>query len=96
MNKEPKDGIFIDYDSDADVLYLTYGTPRSGFGDSSVDEVTLRYADSDGAPIGATVIGYHALGWDRRKEALSRTIANHLHLDSMVILRFLDRVTDED
>jgi len=77
-----------DYDDEADVLYLTYGKPRPGYGDTGPDDITLRYSD-DGSPIGATIIGYRALNWPTRRSDLARRLSRHFGVSLRDVLRVL-------
>ncbi len=81
-------GLVADYDEEADVLYLTFGTPRPGYGDTQDNYITLRYSD-DGTPIGATIIGYRSLKWDERKKEMASSIARHLGINSSEVLASL-------
>ena len=67
--------VSADYDREADVMYLRFGDDQPGFGD---DDVILRFADADGAPSGATIIGYAELGWPDRKDRLAQIVSRHL------------------
>ncbi|HJZ34925.1 MAG TPA: hypothetical protein VJ204_01535 [Solirubrobacterales bacterium] len=46
----------VDYDADADVLYLSIGQPRRGYGQESPEGHVWRF-DSDGTFCGLTLIG---------------------------------------
>lgn len=46
---------YVRYDADADVLYLSMGEPREGYGEETPEGHFLRF-DSDGAFYGVTII----------------------------------------
>ena len=78
LKKVHAPSIRANYDRDADVMYVTFGDYQPGFGDDGDDDVILRFADADGAPSGATIIGYAELGWPDRKDRLSEIVSRHL------------------
>lgn len=49
-----------DYDEEADVLYLSLGTPRPAVGVDIGDGVVLRYDEETQEVVGITVIGLRA------------------------------------
>jgi hypothetical protein len=67
-----------DYDRVADVLYVSVGEPRPGFGDDGPDDIILRYDRDDHHPPGVTVPGFQENGWAGRKQALAAIIAHHV------------------
>ena len=80
LRKSAFNDLVVDYDRDADVLYITSGPPRPGYGDEGEDDIIFRFAESDGVPIGATIVGYEALDWPQRRFRLYKIVANHLRL----------------
>ncbi len=68
-----------DYDQDADVLYMSIGTPRAAIGVDIGDGLVLRYDESRQEVVGLTVIGL--------RERLARNLdaseqaSNRDHLD---------------
>jgi uncharacterized protein YuzE len=46
---------YVDYDADADVLYLSMGAPREGYGEETPEGHFLRY-DERGEFYGVTII----------------------------------------
>lgn len=47
-----------DYDEEADVLYVSVGTPRAAVGIDIGDGLVLRYYESHQEVVGLTVIGF--------------------------------------
>jgi len=52
----------LDYDHDADVLYVSFGPPRPAVGEHYDDDIILLHALDTGALVGITVVGYVAIG----------------------------------
>lgn len=67
----------VDYDSDADVLYVSLGRPVPAEGEY-VDDIIYRYAMKDNSPSGVTVIDYRGNNWDKKVDELAKLIAKHL------------------
>ena len=86
--------VAADFDPGADVLYVTYGKPVPGYGDEGPEDIILRYAERDETPIGATIIGYRAMGWPQRKPRLAKVIGGHLHIDPLYVLAVLNQIQD--
>ena len=78
LKKVDLKSVSADYEREADVTYLRFGEDQPGFGDDGDDDVILRFADADGAPSGATIIGYAELGWPDRKDRLAEIVSRHL------------------
>jgi Protein of unknown function (DUF2283) len=72
--------LIADYDRDADVLYVSVGEPRPGFGEDGPDDVILRYDQDHRQPSGVTVLGFHENGWSGRTQALAAIIAQHVRV----------------
>lgn len=88
----PSHEVEAHYDSDGDVLYLLFGDPHPGYGDEGPHDIIFRFAELDDAPIGATVIGYSALGWPKQKGELAKIVGRHLKVDPMEVLMALKRI----
>ncbi|PPQ30422.1 hypothetical protein [Rhodopila globiformis] len=65
----------------SDVLYVSLGSPVPSEADGEPDGIELAFAVSDGAPCGASVIGYRLYGWDSRLQQLSARTGAHLKVD---------------
>jgi len=48
------------YDSEADVLYISFGKPRVAIGEDVGDGVIIRYDEQTGQVVGITIIGLRA------------------------------------
>ena len=57
---EGRDPMTRTYDEDADVLYLSLGSPRAAVGVDVGDGVILRYDEAANEVIGVTLIGVRA------------------------------------
>jgi uncharacterized protein YuzE len=57
---ERPDQLTMDYDKDADVLYLSVGEPRPALGVDIGDGVVVRYDEARNEVVGLTVIGLRA------------------------------------
>jgi hypothetical protein len=88
LRNRASEGIDVDFDEDADVLYITFGPVKPGYGDRGEEDVVLRFADDD-SPTGVTVIGYYATGWPLKKERLAEITARHLRLPTLYVLKAL-------
>jgi len=86
-------GVTADFDSSADVLYLTLGSPRPDEVADQIDDVLLRVGIDDDQPSGVTVLGYRADGWPQHSEQLSAIAAAHLRTDSGSILKAIVTAT---
>jgi len=84
--------VSADYDREADVMYLRFGDDLPGFGDDGDDDIILRFADADGAPSGATIIGYAALGWHDRNDRLAEIVSRHLGIRPAEVSQALSAV----
>ena len=80
-------GVTADFDSSADVLYLTLGSPRPDEVADQIDDILLRVGIDDDEPSGVTVLGYRADGWPQHSEKLATIAAAHLLTDSGSILK---------
>jgi uncharacterized protein YuzE len=60
----------VDYDAEGDVLYLSIGEPRAGYGDETPEGHILRY-DAQDEFCGVTLIGVQET-LDKRGEVLVR------------------------
>jgi hypothetical protein len=73
------------YDQLSDVLYVSLGAPVPNEAEGEPDGIELAFAVSDGAPCGASVIGYRLYGWDSRLDQLGARISSHLKVDPISI-----------
>jgi hypothetical protein len=92
LKREIRDQLSVDYDRGADVLYITYGVVRPGYGDDGPDDVILRYSLQGDAPIGATIIGYSECGWRDRHNRLANIVSNHLGLRFEEVINALNSI----
>ena len=83
----------VDYDHVSDVLYITLGPPVPAEGEDRPRGIVLRFAMSNDAPVGVTVIGFSRNGWESRMSELAHIAANHLHIDYVPILMAIERGT---
>lgn len=81
-----------DYDQEGDVLYLTLGIPGPGFGDVGYDDIIFRFSDVEERPIGATIVGYRAAQWPKRKNELAEAVGDHLHVGPQEVLSALAEI----
>ena len=70
--------LIVDYDDEADVLYLSAGAPRAGEGDY-VGGIIYRVSDDDGQPCGATVMN---ASLQYIEGHLADRLASHLEIDA--------------
>ena len=85
LRKVAESRLVIDYDRDADVLYVNYGPSVPGYGDAGEDDMIFRYSEADDAPIGVTIIGFASVGWPSRRRRLYYIISKHLHLNETTV-----------
>jgi len=57
---EGQDPVTRTYDEDADVLYISLGTPRAAVGVDVGDGVILRYDEGAHEVVGVTLVGMRA------------------------------------
>ena len=89
VRKHSPKQLLADYDREADVLYFTSGPSVPGYGDEGPGDVILRYSLADGAPIGATVIGFAECGWGGRTDVLARVVSKHLGVSDEAVVSAL-------
>jgi hypothetical protein len=82
-----------DYDTNADVLYVSDGRPRPAEGEDLLGGIVRRYALDDNSPCGVTIIGYRRNQWPKKVRELAETIADHLGADVDQVEQSLDAVT---
>lgn len=58
---------WVDYDADADVLYLSIGKPRPAVGEETPEGHVLLYAQDDGELCGLTIVGPKHILESKRK-----------------------------
>jgi uncharacterized protein YuzE len=73
--------INVNYDVDADVLYLALGQPVPASCDEDDEGLLVRYAYSDGQACGVTVMGFRDCQWNRNVDKLSVRVAHHLGIE---------------
>lgn len=83
--------IRVDFDAKSNVLYVAKGTPVPSESDSVGRGVELRYALSNGAHSGVTVIGFKHYSWNSHVAELSEIIAKHIGLPAQYVHRALLR-----
>lgn len=89
--KAPSPAVQAFFDEDADVLYVTYGERRPGYGDEGEQDIILRFAD-DNTPIGATVIGFNELQWPKKTGEFAKIVGRHLGVSPIQVLVALGRI----
>jgi uncharacterized protein YuzE len=57
---EGRDPVTRTYDEEADVLYLSLGTPRAAVGVDVGDGIILRYDEAANEVVGVTLVGVRA------------------------------------
>jgi hypothetical protein len=82
-----------DYDTNADVLYVSDGKPRAAEGEDLPGGIVRRYALDDDCPCGVTIIGYRCNQWPKKVREFAEIIADHLPADVDQVEQFLDAVT---
>lgn len=60
--------IWIDYDAEADVLYVSFRRPQQAR-DSRIEGATVVHVDGD-TVVGLTVIGFKS-GWNEREDSIN-------------------------
>ena len=78
LKKNRSAAIAVDYDRNADVLYIARGERVPAEGEGLAGGVELDYALADGSPCAATVIGFRRNEWSQRLEELAGIIGRHL------------------
>lgn len=82
--------IVADYDSAMDVLYVSLDPPRPGEGEDAADGIVLRYATTDDAPCGVTVIGYRANKWQEAMSRLAEIVGAHPSIEARDAARLIE------
>nr|WP_294550107.1 DUF2283 domain-containing protein [uncultured Rhodopila sp.] len=80
-----------DFDRTLDVLYVTFGPPRPGYGEDGPDDVILRFGEHDDKPSGVTVVGFRANGWLTKTQDLALIIAQHVGVSQPVALQVIEQ-----
>ena len=83
--------IVADYDSTADVLYLSLYPPEPGEGEDEPDGIVLRYGMTDDAPCGVTIVGYRSNNWPDATRRLAQIVGSHLSMDPRDALRLIEQ-----
>ena len=82
-----------DYDSGADVLYLTLGgRPVESDCRDTPEGITLRFSAQSGDPVGAIVVGYEQYGWPDKSTELVQIVSKHLSIPPHEIRRALNHI----
>jgi hypothetical protein len=79
MNVPHHPDVSVDYDRDADVLYVSQGDPVPATSDEDEHGLVLRFALTGGRLCGVTVLGFKHQ-WGDRKGALAEVVGGHLHV----------------
>jgi len=91
--KQPSAQLSVEYDRNADVLYIAIGKPRSAEGEDGPGGVIYRYAIDDNAACGVTIVGFRRNGWHENATRLAALIANHLNAKAGQIETMICRST---
>jgi uncharacterized protein YuzE len=75
----PRMELAVNYDPNADVLYVALGKPVPSITDEDDDGLLVRFAKGSGTPCGVTVIGF-ASQWVNSTDRLARLVGDHLHI----------------
>lgn len=85
----------VNFDAESDVLYVAKGNkPVPSESDRATKGVELRYALSNGAPSGVTVIGFKHYHWNTHLSELSKLIGEHIKLPVQTIADEIERATN--
>lgn len=83
--------VFAEYDSAADVLYVTVGKiGRPAWTDEDEIGLVWRFSEEDDLPIGVTIIDFREV-WALRRKELVRRMAEKLRLSRRMTERTLAR-----
>jgi hypothetical protein len=74
----------IDFDEDADVLYISLGKPVASHVDEAPRGLLLRWASADGRPSGVTALDFHS-NWANQLSAFCSAVAKHLWLSAELV-----------
>jgi|SRR5664279_5825986 len=80
-----------DYDRNSDVLYVTFGPPRPGYGEDGPDDVVLRYGEDDDTPSGVTVVGFRSNSWLAKSHDLAGIISQHVGVSQSVAQEVIEK-----
>ena len=82
--------LHIDFDVEADVLYVSLGDPVASHVDEAPDGVLLRWANSDNHPSGVTIIDFRK-NWYARRSHFYSLVAEHLHVPAQMVRQEVER-----
>jgi hypothetical protein len=77
--QQPMPSLTVDFDPDADVLYVSLGNPVPSYSDEEPDGILLNRAYSGNNPSGVTAICFLA-HWRHRRPQFYRLVAEYLGL----------------
>ena len=81
----------VDYDEDADVLYLAKGVPVPAYVDEDDNGLAFRFSMDD-EPCGVTVVGFISSHWSDRINELASIVGEKLNLRSTELTAVLNRI----
>ena len=77
--------IRVDFDAQSDVLYISLGQPVPSDSDSQERGIQYRFAWSDNAPSGVTIMGFKFYGWNNRLSELAEIVGDHIKLSPRIV-----------
>lgn len=86
----PVNGLDLNYDEGADILYLSKGEPVPAYSTPGKDGLLLRYAMDDQRPCGVTIMSYR--DWDTFHDQLAEHIAAFLQIERTEAKQALDHL----
>lgn len=90
--KKATQALTVDYDRNADVLYMALGKPKAAVTAGRDDGVMLRYAFKDGSHCGVTVVGFRGHDWPQRLAVLGGVVGRHLGIKGDVVTAAIRKV----
>jgi hypothetical protein len=81
----------VDFDRDADVLYVSRGNPVPSYAGEAPDGILLRWADDDSRPTGVTAIDFCG-NWSGRLPEFYAVVAAHLRVPERTVARAMESV----
>ena len=75
----PPDAPVVDYDGNADVLYICTQPGKHGIATESLPGVFWRYGVADDGIVGVTIVDFVGY-WDSRLNDLAHDLREHLHI----------------
>lgn len=80
--------LMTDYDSNADVMYVSMGKPVPAVTETDEDGLILRFALNDNRQCGVTVLSYNK-AWGSERCQLAQRIADFLMISKDYVLQTL-------